>query len=154
MFAFRGATIGELTYQIEKNQESIDGYPCMIIHVGTNDVNRLTVNQFMSAYCNLISTVKSLFPNMIIGFSGILPRPTDFEKTNEKVFQVNMDLQRLCEKYKIHFIHAYRYFMKFGKPLVELFACRDGLHLNREGTKQLGSYFKRRVAHFYYIYIP
>ena len=55
----------------------------------------------------------------------------------------------MCNKYKVNCIHSYTYFMESGKPLVELFAYKDGgLHLNYEDSRQLGIYFKRRVAHF------
>ena len=149
VFAFRGATIGEITYQSEKYKESIDGYHSLIIHVGTNDVYKLSENQFISAYCNLISVAKSLFPNTVIGLSCILPRPVDFNRTNPKIDKVNKALYSLCAKYKVHCLRTYKYFMKGGKPLVELFAYKDGgLHLNSEGTRVLGLYFRRMVAHF------
>ena len=89
-----------------------------------------------------------MFPNIHIGMSSILPRPVDYSKTNDKVVKVNKALNVLCQRYGVVFIHSYRYFVREGKPLVELFAYKDGgLHLNVEGSKQLGSYFKRRVAH-------
>ncbi|XP_063395979.1 uncharacterized protein LOC134680712 isoform X1 [Mytilus trossulus] len=149
VFAFRGASIGEITYQLNKNKGSIyEGYKCLIIHCGTNDIHILSIDQFKSAYCNLISTAKLLFPSMVIAMSGILPRPVDFEETGQKIKAVNMALLNLCLSYNVEFIHSYRYFLKCGKPKVELFAYKDGgLHLNCEGTRQLGVYFKRRVAH-------
>ncbi|CAG2246311.1 unnamed protein product [Mytilus edulis] len=149
VYAFRGASIGEITYQLNKNKGSIyEGYKCLVIHCGTNDIHILSIDQFKSAYCNLISTAKLLFPSMVIALSGILPRPVDFEETGQKIKDVNMALLNLCLSYKVEFIHSYRYFLKCGKPKVELFAYKDGgLHLNCEGTRQLGLYFKRRVAH-------
>lgn len=149
VYAFRGASIGEITYQLNKNKGSIyEGYKCLVIHCGTNDIHILSIDQFKSAYCNLISTAKLLFPSMVIALSGILPRPVDFEETGQKIKDVNMALLNLCLSYEVEFIHSYRYFLKCGKPKVELFAYKDGgLHLNCEGTRQLGLYFKRRVAH-------
>ncbi|CAG2214872.1 unnamed protein product [Mytilus edulis] len=139
VFTFRGASIGEITYQLNKNKGSIyEGYKCLVIHCGTNDIHILSIDQFKSAYCNLISTAKLLFPSMVIALSGILPRPVDFEETGQKIKEVNMALLNLCLSYKVEFIHSYRYFLKCGKPKVELFAYKDGgLHLNCEGTRQL-----------------
>jgi len=36
-------------------------YMNFIVHVGTNDVQKLSNDQFKSAYCNLITRVKTLF---------------------------------------------------------------------------------------------
>ncbi|XP_071141465.1 uncharacterized protein [Mytilus edulis] len=84
VYAFRGASIGEITYQLNKNKGSIyEGYKCLVIHCGTNDIHILSIDQFKSAYCNLISTAKLLFPSMVIALSGILPRPVDFEETGQ-----------------------------------------------------------------------
>ncbi|VDI32613.1 Hypothetical predicted protein [Mytilus galloprovincialis] len=81
VYAFRGASIGEITYQLNKNKGSIyEGYKCLVIHCGTNDIHILSIDQFKSAYCNLISTAKLLFPSMVIALSGILPRPVDLRK--------------------------------------------------------------------------
>ncbi|CAC5379711.1 unnamed protein product [Mytilus coruscus] len=91
VFVFRGAFIGDITYQLNKNKGSIyQGYNCLIIHVGTNDMHLLSINQFKSAYCNLISTAKSLFPSMVIALTGILPRPVDFEETGQKIKEINI----------------------------------------------------------------
>jgi hypothetical protein len=148
-FVLRGANIGEIIYKLERNKKMFEKYMNFIVHVGTNDVQKLSNDQFKSAYCNLFTRVKTLFPSAVIGISSILPRPVDFEKNHEKFLKVNYDLNELCNKYKVNFIHSYRYFMKSGKPLVELFAYKDGgLHLNYEGSRQLGIYFKTRVAHF------
>ncbi|CAC5419167.1 unnamed protein product [Mytilus coruscus] len=109
VFAFRGASIGDITYQLNKCKGGIyQGYNCLLIHVGTNDIHLLSIDQLKSAYCNLISTAKSLFPSMVIALSGIRPRPVDFEETGQKIKEVNMALLNLCLHYKVEFIHSYR----------------------------------------------
>ncbi|VDI50420.1 Hypothetical predicted protein [Mytilus galloprovincialis] len=116
VYAFRGASIGEITYQLNKNKGSIyEGYKCLVIHCGTNDIHILSIDQFKSAYCNLISTAKLLFPSMVIALSGILPRPVDFEETGQKIKDVNMALLNLCLSYEVEFIHSYRYFFEMWK---------------------------------------
>lgn len=149
VLAFRGASIADLTYELENNRGSICRYSSLIVHVGTNDIFKLSVNAFKSAFCNLISLSKSLFPNLTIALSAILPRPVDFDSSCDKVVAVNRALRDLCFKMDVEFIHSYRYFVKGGWPLTELFAYKDGgLHLNFEGSRLLGLYYKRRVAHF------
>ena len=137
---FRGANIGEIRYKLERNKKMFEKYMNFIVHVGTNDVQKLSNDQFKSAYCNLITRIKTLFPSEVIGISSILPRPVDFEKSNEKIKKVNYHRNELCNKYKVILIHSYTYFMESGKPLVELCASKDGgLHLNYEGSRQWGS---------------
>lgn len=148
VLAYRGASIGEVTYNMDKDKDIIDGYSCIVFHVGTNDIFRLSVDKFMSAYCNLISSAKRLFPGVDIGMSSIIPRPVDFQKTNPKITKINKRLSELCLKMKVHFIHSYRVFLKGGKPLVELYGYRDSLHLNVEGSRLLGLYLRKRVDHF------
>ncbi|CAC5380590.1 unnamed protein product [Mytilus coruscus] len=98
VFAFLGASIREITCQLNKNKGSIyQGFNCLIIHCGTNDIHVLSIDQFKSGYCNLISTAKLLFPSMVIALSGILPRPVDFEETGQKIEEVNMALYTRSE---------------------------------------------------------
>ena len=88
MFAFRQANIGEIIYKLERNTKMLDKCVNCIVHVGTNDVQKLSNDQLKSAYCNLITRVKTLFPSAVIEISSILPRPVDFEKiTNEKMLK-------------------------------------------------------------------
>ena len=82
---FRGANIGEIRYKLDRNKKMFEKYMNFIVHVGTNDVQKLSNDQFKSAYCNLITRVKTLFPSEVIGISSMLPRPVDFEKSNEKI---------------------------------------------------------------------
>ena len=75
-------------------------------------------------------------------FSSILPRPVDHESNGEKVKDVNKDLMKLCEQRNIRFLHSYRPFLKFDKPIRELFAIKDHeLHLNLEGLRRLRFFF-------------
>ena len=74
----RGANIGEIGYKLDRNKKMFEKYMNFIVHVGTNDAQKLSNDQFKSAYCNLITRVKTLFPSAVIGISSILPRPVDF----------------------------------------------------------------------------
>ena len=81
-------------------------------------------------------------------FSSVLPGPVDHESNGEKVKHVNKDLMKLCEQRKIKFLHSYRPFLKFSKPIRELFAIRDhGLHLNLEGLRRLRLFFINTIVH-------
>lgn len=145
---YRGARIADINYHIKKEKGSISSYRYIILHVGTNDVFKLSYDKFMAAYCGLISLAKSLFPGAVIGMSAILPRPCDFQYSNVEIREVNKGLSDMCHRMGVRYFHSYRYFLKGGKPLRYLFSNSDALHLNYEGTRLLGLYFKRRVAHF------
>lgn len=149
VYAIKGAHIGEISYQLEKHKGSISYFKKLIIHVGTNDINYLSEKDIKSAFCNLISLAKSLFPSTKIGISAILPRPVDFNWTKEIVTKVNSDLSDLCLRFGVQYLQSYRYFIRFGKPIIEYFAYKDGgLHLNHEGSRLLGLYLERKLAHF------
>jgi hypothetical protein len=92
VFCFRGANIGEIIYKLERNKKMFEKYMNFIVLVGTNDVQKLSNDQFKSAYCNLFTRVKTLFPSEVIGISSILPRPVDFEKIMKKFKKLIMIL--------------------------------------------------------------
>ena len=74
-------------------------FDIIILHVGTNDVNRLEIADFDIAYNILISTVKKLVrPGSVIVLSAILPRPIDFQETGYFVATVNSRLKSTCLK--------------------------------------------------------
>ena len=101
----------------------------------------------LSSFNNLITIVRGLSKTKIV-FSSVLPRPVDHESNGEKVKHVNKDLMKLCEQRKIKFLHSYRPFLKFGKPIRELFAIRDhGLHLNLAGLRRLRLFFINTIVH-------
>ena len=49
VYAYRMATIADITYNLRKYKGSIGSLKYTILHVGTNDVFRLSYDAFMSA---------------------------------------------------------------------------------------------------------
>jgi hypothetical protein len=47
VFCFRGANIGENIYKLERNKKMFEKYMNFIVHVGTNDVQKLSNDQFI-----------------------------------------------------------------------------------------------------------
>jgi len=144
--SFSGINIVRLTKEIQWGQIDINAKN-VIIHVGTNDINSSDVGAIMSSFNNLISVIRqSSKANIVI--SGILPRPVDWDRSNDKVKAINKLLVGLCKDRKIRFVHTYKVFLHEGKPKRELFAVRDGgLHLNLEGSRLLEKFFVNVVAH-------
>ena len=143
---FPGINVLRLTRRIETHPELV-AVPFAILHVGTNDITSLSETELLSAFNNLITVINKISCTKII-IPSILPRLIDHHTYPEKVKKVNSSLKNLCLKRKIQFLHSFRPFFKFGKPIRELFAIRDrGLHLNSEGTRRLRLFFINTVAH-------
>ena len=101
----------------------------------------------LSAFNNLLTVISRLSSTKII-VSSILQRPLDHQKYGENVKSVNLGLKKICFQRKLQFLLSFRPFFKFGKPVRELFAFRDGgLHLNLEGTRRLKLVFSNTVSH-------
>ena len=146
IIAFPGINIVRLTNKIQSRNVDIAAKH-LILHVGTNDINSLDGGAILSCYNNLISVIRQISSVNIL-ISGILPRPLDWHKNNDKVKFVNKKLVQLCKDRGVRFLHTYKYFLHAGTPKRELFAVRDGgLHLNLEGTRVLRSFFINVVAH-------
>ena len=146
VIAFPGINITRLTSRIQRDM-SLLSRPYTIVHVGTNDVQNLSVGEMISEYNNLITVIRR-FSNTKILFSSILPRPVDYEDTKDKVKEVNRQLKLLCAERHVSFLHSFRPFFRCGRPIRELYAVRDGgLHLNMEGTRHLRQFFINTVAH-------
>lgn len=148
--AFPGKTIGGLVYEVSHNtdlQDSLLKSDYVIIHVGTNDIYKLSHDQFPSSLNNLvaaISRVSNLIKPLI---SAIIPRPVDYGRTKDKVIKVNNKIKYFCKIRKVPFVKTFRPFLdKRGHPLRHLFAIRDGgLHLNSEGSRVLSNFFLQVV---------
>ena len=113
--------------------------------MGTNEIPHLDKGAILSSINILITIVRRHSKTKIV-FSSILHRPLDHESNGEKV--KDKDLMKLCEQRNIRFIHSNRPFLKFGKPIRELFAIRDyGLHLNLERLRRLRFSFINTIVH-------
>ena len=89
----------------------------------------------MSLYENLVNFIRFLSnTNLII--AAIIPRPCDLKENRVKSF--NKELELLCKRRKLTFLHRYRIFLHNNCPIRSYFAIRDnGLHLNTEGVHKL-----------------
>ncbi|XP_053388933.1 uncharacterized protein LOC128551982 [Mercenaria mercenaria] len=146
--AYPGANISRLMAKNEKDK-SLISKPYTLVHVGPNDIaqNHMTVDMILSNFNALISLIRNYSSTRII-ISSILPRPVVVVSTEEKVKEVNKQLKVKCTERRVQFVASFRPFLKFAKPISDLYAVRDGgLHLNYEGTRKLRSVFVNTVAH-------
>ena len=137
VISFPGINVDRLTWKIKLNKIILSNYKIIIIHVGTNDIECRSVDEFICYYSLLLKTIKCKNANAIIGISSILPKPCVSDIENTKINSINRNLKKLCGKDKIHFIPSYRPFAKVLKSgSLDLFAV-DKLHLSHRGSQVL-----------------
>ena len=127
---FPGAGISKVTKEIDnifpKSSKSM-----AVIQVGSNDVEKLNVGQFMDNYIKLIKKLKSKVQEVKI--IGILPRRYAGKKFFENAPYLNRKIKDLCHIEKVGFVDFWENFF-FQDHLYS----RDGVHLNQVGNARLG----------------
>ena len=102
----------------------------ILVHVGTNNVDRDGTTRIVKRYRELVEILKKTRVEQII-LSGILPvmrgRGTTFR--NCKRMAINGLLEQMCEEEGVGFVDLWGYFV--GKE--DMF-MRDGLHLSGKGA--------------------
>ena len=147
---FPGVNITKLQHIIRKSKASIN-YKYTILLVGTNNIEdrSRTVDEIMSYYNDLVTTIRSRSSTKII-VSAIIPRPCDLQKDpyEKRVKDMNKELKLMCKRRNLQFLHTFRIFLHNNKPIRSYFAVNDkGLHLNLEGVRRLRRFFVNTVTH-------
>ncbi len=122
----------------------------MILHIGTNDIFKLSPDEFPAAINNLFATIKQIKTSVHLLYSAMLPRPVDYFSSKDLVVTANMKIKKLCKYRKNPFLKTFKPFMaRDGKPYRHMFAVRDGgLHLNTEGSRVLSNFYLQVVKTF------
>lgn len=134
--AFKGASIRNIIDNITNGVINLH-FNVIIIHVGTNDIYRLHLNEFEFLYHKLITSIRQVNVRAKVILSAILPRPVDFRETKHLIILVNNLLKTICRKRSSVYVTTYRPFLKFGKPICELFSPLCWLHVNHQGNVKL-----------------
>jgi hypothetical protein len=127
---------GIRTDQLRRIMENRDlGYSdSVVIHVGTNDVRKTRNLDFiMGEMYDLVSTAKAKFPDSRLVLSGVL-RSKGVKW--RRVGAANDRLEWVAKNLGATFVDPNSWIR--DKDL-----SRDGLHLNRNGAKQLGNLYSR-----------
>jgi len=106
----------------------------VVIHVGTNDVRRSrNLDYVMGEVYDLVNTAKAKFPGSRLVLSGVLRNKG---VTWRRVGAVNDRLEWVASNLGATFVDPNSWIrdVDFG---------RDGLHLNRNGARQLGDLYSR-----------
>lgn len=147
--SFPGDTIARLTMRIDKGHVNLSPFDYIIVHVGTNNIDRRDpYDDIIADYGNLIPIIKNKKRSIKIIMSAIIPRPIDNTDTDEMVKKVNKCLRsEMAPDLGFHFIETWKAVSKYGTFRRYLYAKKDkGLHLNTEGSRRLRYFFLRVIS--------
>lgn len=128
----------KLRQYLELQMVGVKNHDLVIIHVGTNNVERNSVGEICRQFGRLIQAIHHFNPTAKVAVSSILPRPKDWDVYGQKVMDINKALVRLQRNLDFTFLKTYRPFWNnyTHMPRSNHFA-RDGLHLSALGVAML-----------------
>ena len=129
---------------IEHMQDRND-YDLIIIHTGTNDVDKLSANEITRNMESCITNLKTRWPNARIALSGLTHVPRE-ENRNKSIDEINCYYESLCENLDVTFINNKRVTSDiYGNINEQVFY--DDVHLNnRIGTRKLVTNIKHHLG--------
>ena len=131
VFTQRGGTISSVRRSLLHGEFRASRSPdIIVVHVGTNDLERGFFHSNIEQYRQLLVSVRELFPLAKVVVDGILPR-YDSESLDTSRIYHNIGLGTLCAKVGCHFID-------FSGDFDEWAYARDGLHLGWDGNALFG----------------
>jgi len=110
----------------------------VIVHVGTNNVDREGSEAVMGEYRQLLRELKDRRVGQIV-VSGILPVRGEYR--NSRRLAINSRLQCLCAAEEVGYLDLWDCF--YGR---EDYYASDRLHLNKQGSNVLANKFLRAMA--------
>ncbi|CAM4396402.1 unnamed protein product [Lepidochelys kempii] len=125
-----GAKIRDADLRLKRILKGAGKNPLIILHVGTNDMARFSLESIKGDCARLGKTLKEIEAQVI--FSGILPVPREGQQRCDKSMTINRWLRQWCYKEVFGMYDHWEAFMDRGQ------FSRDGLHLSREGNRLLG----------------
>lgn len=146
--SFRGDTIEDMNNHF-KNGEILELSTAKIIvlHVGTNDVWKLTVDEMLEDVQALINTIHDLTSDdQQICVSAIIPRPRDFWSTMPKIMEFNDAIEDKDAQWGFKYIPTYTIFQRKRWPKEEMYRVEDNLHPSKVGAKILSEYFTKQTS--------
>lgn len=120
-------------------------YDLIIIHTGTNDVDKLNANEITRNMESCITNLKARWPNARIALSGLTHVPRE-ENRNKSIDEINCYYESLCENQDVTFINNKRVTSDiYGNINEQVFY--DDVHLNnRIGTRKLVTNIKHHLG--------
>ena len=151
--ACRGATIDKLIsgIQTDKFESDWSHFDLVIIHCGTNDIDKGDHRAIISKTQYFVHELKLRNNRLQVIISSILPRPCDEDNTNRIIVRVNQVMKVWADsKRSVHFAATFKTFIKNiktkkGDDLYD----DDGLHLSTLGTERTARVLRNLIHLFY-----
>ncbi|XP_059830283.1 uncharacterized protein LOC132396611 [Hypanus sabinus] len=129
-----GAGVRDISDRVQVILKREGKSPDVVVHLGTNDVGRMSEGVLRSEFRELGVKLKGRTSRVTI--SGLLPVPRASEARNRKIVKINTWLRGWCRREGFRFLDNWALFQ--GRW--DLFR-RDGLHLNWSSTNILAGKF-------------
>lgn len=160
IFSKKGRSFSSMGDLIINNNVNVRNRSAILIALGTIDISEslerqeerhremrqfgwaskppITVDHIVESFKALIYIIRQRNRVAKLLFSGILPRPFDYNPSEAFVRQVNRKIESVCVDYGMIFSYTYMWFDKGGLPVKGYFAQNDNFHLSDVGSGRLG----------------
>jgi hypothetical protein len=148
-----GGTMAKLASYILNGTSVVLPYRSCIIHYGSNDMNTDSsppdcADSIVRSLDRAVSAIRSANLDIILGVSGILPRPKDVNNApmREVRAYANVAIKIFCTTTGIPYFASESFLTgKHVKPGVPLF-IKDGIHLSDQGQWHFQNYLEGKVG--------
>ena len=124
-------------------------YRIIILHIGSNDLCKYTVEEIRTRLEQLIVAVEDRNPAALIVLSGIIPKLTERHgppAPGKKRRAVNKQYEIVAKKNGLKFLHTWRVFIdRKSHELLPTLYTRDSLHVNWSGAEILSKFFAGNI---------
>ena len=130
-FCIPGAGVDDVTAAADAVSSQAPENTTYVIHVGTNDVQRIRSEELLDKYRTMMKTYKEKSNNVIV--SGIIPRMQAGSRFYAFAASLNRRLDNLCREENVGFVSTWDNFY-YDSTLFS----GDGLHLSHIGAARFG----------------
>ncbi|CEN40920.1 GDSL-type esterase/lipase family protein [Capnocytophaga cynodegmi] len=124
----------------ERLDNIVNGKPKKIfLLIGVNDIARKIPTVITSQNIEkIVMKIQQVSPKTKIYLQSVLPVNADFKmfenhQQPEKIHELNAEIQRICQKYKVTYVDLYSHFILPNTDKLNPEYTNDGLHLMAEG---------------------
>ena len=130
-FCIPGGGVQDVIDSVNEVTDQAPANTTYVIHVGTNDVQRIRSEELLDKYRQMIRAYKVNSSKVIL--SGIIPRRHAGNRFYSIASSINRRLANLCSQESIGYVNTWDHFY-YDSSLYS----SDGLHLNQVGAARLG----------------
>ncbi len=131
---FNRGVSGDDTFSLQErlNVSLLDIRPAVcVLLIGTNNIKTALKN-----YEEIVATIKDKCGTTKLVIQSIYPTSGDYAKRNEKIVEVNKEIEAIAKKYNCTYVDVHSS-LKNGEGELDAKYTTDGLHLNKDGYKKV-----------------